>query len=121
MTMPTWVELLKLKSELFRKAEAIAKRNCSLPLRKSRGAFLMVHDQDGKQLVGSADVGFPKCGADWRAMVKIMKEKHPKAHTLHMNLVVDSSRGWRAYEAGDIKQCTGIATALVFTYGLDLL
>ncbi|APU00864.1 hypothetical protein [Aeromonas phage 59.1] len=115
--MPSWVELVKLKSELFRKAEAIAKRNCSLPLRKSRGAFLMVHDKDGKQLVGSTDIGFPRCGADWKAMVKIMKHKFPDAATLHMNLVVDSASGWRSASAGKIKECTGIASALVFTYG----
>ncbi|APU00446.1 hypothetical protein [Aeromonas phage 3] len=118
MSIPLkWVELIKLRSELFRKADAIAKRNCSLPLRKSRGAFLLVHDKDGKQLVSSDAITFPKCAADWKGMLAYVKMKHPKAHTLHMHLIVDSATGWRSAAAGSLKLCTGSAHQLVYTYG----
>ncbi|AWH15355.1 hypothetical protein [Aeromonas phage 14AhydR10PP] len=118
----SWMEILRIRSVTLRKADATAKRNCSLPLRKSRGAFLQVHDKDGKQLVSSDAIAFPKCAADWKGMVSYVKEKHPKAATLHLLTIVDSAKGWRSAEAGDLKLCTGMASQPVYTYeGSELL
>lgn len=112
-----WVEIIKIRSATFRKAEGIAKRNCSLPLRKSRGAFLQVHDKDGKQLVSSDAIAFPKCAADWYGMISYVKMKHPKAATLHLLTIVDSATGWRSASSGNLKLCTGMASQLVYIYG----
>ncbi|AWH15018.1 hypothetical protein [Aeromonas phage 85AhydR10PP] len=112
-----WVEIIKIRSATYRKADAIAKRNCSLPLRKSRGAFLQVHDKDGKQLVSSDAICFPKCAADWHGMISYVKMKHPKAATLHLLTIVDSATGWRSADAGNMKPCTGMASQLVYVYG----
>ncbi|AWH14555.1 hypothetical protein [Aeromonas phage 13AhydR10PP] len=111
-----WVEIIKVRSDTFRKADAIAKRNCSLPLRKSRGAFLQVHDKDGKQLVSSDAITFPKCAADWKGMLAYVKMKHPKAASLHLLTIIDSATGWRSAESGNLKLCTGMASQPVYTY-----
>ncbi|MGL4355686.1 MAG: hypothetical protein ACRCTP_17775 [Aeromonas popoffii] len=113
----SWVEILRIRSTTFRKADAIAKRNCSLPLRKSRGAFLQIHDKDGKQLVSSDAVCFPKSAADWKGMISYVKMKHPKAASLHLLTIIDSAKGWRSADAGNLKQCTGMASQLVYEYG----
>lgn len=113
----SWMEILRVRSATFRKADGIAKANCSLPLRKSRGAFLQVHDKDGKQLVCSDAICFPKCAADWKGMISYVKMKHPKAHSLHLLTIVDSAKGWRSADAGNMKLNTGSASQLVYVYG----
>ncbi|APU01197.1 hypothetical protein [Aeromonas phage 32] len=113
----SWVEIIKIRSATFRKADAIAKRNCSLPLRKSRGAFLQVHDKAGKQLVCSDAICFPRSSADWKGVIKKVKEYNPKAHSLHILTIVDSAEGWRAADAGNMKLNTGSASQLVYVYG----
>lgn len=111
-----WIDLLPIRSRTSKRAIAIAKRNCSLPLVKSRGAFLQVHDEAGKQLVSSDAICFPMCGKDWKGMVPIIKEKYPKAHTLHLLVIADSAKGHRSFEEGTVKRNTGEASALVHAY-----
>lgn len=111
-----WIEIVKLRSRVSKKAHAIAKRNCGLPTRKTEGAYLLIHDKDGKQLAGSTDYGFPMAGKDWKVIREQVKELYPKAHTLHLSIVVSSAKGWRSWEAGDIKHCTGQASELVHTF-----
>ncbi|MGL4508156.1 MAG: hypothetical protein ACRCUF_20735 [Aeromonas sobria] len=111
-----WIDIITLRSRVTKKASKIAKRNCALPMHKSRGAFLQILDKDGKQLISSDAMCFPMSGKDWKMMVPILKEKFPKAHTLHLKIIIDSASGWRSYEAGDIKHNTGEAAELVHTY-----
>ncbi|QIZ02656.1 hypothetical protein AhyVDH1_051 [Aeromonas phage AhyVDH1] len=111
-----WVEIVKMRSRVSKKAHRIAKARCGLPTQKTQGAYLLVHDKDGKQLVGSTDYGFPMCGKDWRVMREKIKALHPKAHTLHLSIAVDSAKGWRDYESGDVVPFTGTASEVVHTF-----
>lgn len=111
-----WVEIVKLRGRVSKRAHAIAKHRFALPCRKTQGAYLLVHDKDGKQLVGSTDYGFPMCGKDWKVMRERIKALHPKAHTLHLSIAVDSAKGWRDYESGNIVPFTGMASEVVHTF-----
>lgn len=111
-----WIDILKVRSEVSAKAHAIAKKRFNLPCRKTQGAYLLIHDKEGKQLVGSCDYGFPMCGRDWKAIRETAKQKFPKAHSLHVAIVVDSAKGWREYEKGNITPFTGMASEVVHTF-----
>lgn len=111
-----WIEIVKLRGRVSRKAHAIAKKRFALPCRKTQGVYLLIHDKDGKQLSGSTDWGFPMCGKDWKVIRDTAKEKYPTAHTLHLSIVVDSAKGWRDYESGNIVPFTGMASEVVHTF-----
>lgn len=111
-----WVEILALRSTLFNKAVKVAKANCSLPAQRSRVATLLVTDINGKSLLSSHECPFPSCAADWAGMIKKVKEVHPQAHTLHLQVGVNSSTGNQGFVRGRVKEWTGSAQAPVFTY-----
>lgn len=110
-----WNEIVKLRSRVSKRAHAIAKERFGLPCRKTQGAYLLIHDKRGRQLVGSTDYGFPMCGADWRVVRETVLKKFPTAHTLHLSIVVDSAKGWRDYEDGNVIPFTGQASEVVHT------
>ena len=115
----TWTEILALRSELFKKAVKVAKQNCSLRAQRSRGATLLVHDKDGKALAASYDYPFPSRAADLKGIIEKVKRIHPQAHTLLIQVGVDSATGNRGFVAGKVKEWTGSASAPFYTYGED--
>lgn len=112
-----WVEILKVRSRVSKKAHAIAKQRFGFSALKTQGCYLLIHDKDGKQLAGSQCHGFPVCGADWKVVKAQVAEKYPKAHTLHLSIVVDGATGWRSYEEGKVTTSCGQASELVHTFG----
>lgn len=111
-----WVDILKVRSRVSKKAHAIAKNRYGLPMMKTQGCYLLIHDKDGKQLTGSTDHGFPMCGKDWSAIKDQIATRYPKAHTLHLSIIVSGAEGWRSYEAGNITHNCGQASERVHTY-----
>ncbi|MGY3887222.1 hypothetical protein [Aeromonas aquatica] len=49
-------------------------------------------------------------------MIKKVKEVHPTAHSLHLQMAVNSSKGNRDFRVGTFKEWTGSAEAPVYYY-----
>lgn len=116
----TWAEMRDLRSRVFEDAKRNSRENWDFPVVRSRGAVLVVDDDQGKNLIASGDFfQMPHTQKDYKAALHQIKSLNPSASRVWLCIGCDGAESVRAFNDGDYTPWVGEAQALIHEYDIS--
>jgi len=112
-----WSAILALKSDLFARAKDDARSNWDLPVVRSRGALLVVDDENGTNLLGTADCCYlPKTKKGFESALLDIQKSYPTARYVSICVACDSAASVMEMNGEEYQPFSGEATAVIHEF-----